>query len=68
MVFGDFFLNRVPTLYLCLKQGIKIGILSLNAVGKSTIFVLNRVRVCGARPQHPTNEYIEYPLGGSAWR
>ena len=43
----------------CPKQGIK------NRVGKSAIFVLNKVRVWGATPRLPTQGYIEYPPGGS---
>ena len=35
-----------------------------NRVGKSAIFVLNRVRVIGALPHLPTKGYIEYPLPG----
>ena len=45
----------------CLKQGIKNRNSVLNRVGKSAIFVLNRVRVWGAAPHLPTQEYIEYP-------
>ena len=33
----------------------------LNRVGKSAIFVSNRVRVSGAVPHLPTEGYIEYP-------
>ena len=36
----------------------------LNGVGKSVIFVLNRVTVWGAGPHLPTQGYIEYPPGG----
>ena len=45
----------------CLKQGIKNRNSVLNRVGKSAIFVLNRVRVWGAGPHLPTQGYIEYP-------
>ena len=44
-----------------LKQGIKNRNSVLNRVGKSAIFVLNRVRVWGAAPHLPTQGYIEYP-------
>ena len=37
----------------------------LNRVGKSAIFVLNRVRVWGAAPHLPTQGYIEYPPGST---
>ena len=46
----------------CLKQGIKNRNSVVNRVGKSTIFVLNRVRVWGAAPHLPTQGYIESPL------
>ena len=49
-----------------LKQGIKNRNSVLNRVGKSAIFVLNRVRVWGAAPHLPTQRYIEYPPGGGA--
>ena len=46
----------------CLKQGIKNWNSVLKWVGKSAIFVLNRVRVWGAAPHLPGNQgYIEYP-------
>ena len=45
---------------LCLKHGIKNRSSVLNKVGKSAIFVLNRVRVWGAGPHLPTKRYIEY--------
>ena len=45
----------------CLKQGIKNRNSVLNRVGKSAIFVLNRVRVWGAVPHLLTQGYIEYP-------
>ena len=48
----------------CLKLGIKSRNSVLNRVGKSAIFVLNRVRVCGAGPRFPTQGYIEYPPRG----
>ena len=48
----------------CLKQGMKNRNSVLNRVGKSTIFVLNRVRVWGAGPHLPTQGYIEYPIEG----
>ena len=44
----------------CLKQGIKNWNSVLNRVGKSAIFVLNRVRVLGAGPHLPSQGYIEY--------
>ena len=51
-VFRDFCLNQGIDLSIfvlnwvkCLKQGIKNRISVLNRVGKSAIFVLNRVRV-----------------------
>ena len=44
-----------------LKKGIKNRNSALNRVGKSAIFVLNRVRVRGAGPHLPTQGYIEYP-------
>ena len=47
----------------CLKQGIKNRNSVLNRVGKSEIFVLNRVRIWGAAPHLPTQGYIEYPPG-----
>ena len=47
----------------CLKRGIKNRNSVLNRVGKSAIFVLNRVRVWGAAPHLPTQGYIEYPPG-----
>ena len=52
--------------YKCLKLGIKNQNSVLNRVGKSAIFVLNRVRVWGAEPHLPTQGYIEYspPLRG----
>ena len=43
-----------------LKKGIKNRNSALNRVGKSAIFVLNRVRVRGAGPHLPTQGYIEY--------
>ena len=47
-----------------LKQGIKNNRNSvLNRVGKSAIFVLNRVRVWGATPHLPTQRFFEYPPG-----
>ena len=45
----------------CLKQGIKNRNSVSNRVGKSAIFVLNRIRVWGAAPHHPIQGYIEYP-------
>ena len=59
------FLNdKQPALmfYECLKMGIKNRNSVLNRVGKSAVFVLNRVRVWGAKPHLPTQGYIEYPL------
>ena len=51
--------------YECLKLGIKNRNSVLNRdVGKSAIFVLNRVRVCGAELHLPTQGYIEYPPSG----
>ena len=47
--------------YECLKLVIKNRNSVLNRVGKSEIFVLNRVRVWGAEPHLPTQGYIEYP-------
>ena len=44
-----------------LKQGIKNRNSVVNRVGKSAIFVLNRVRVWGAATHLPTQGYIEYP-------
>ena len=64
----------------CLKQGIKNRNSVLNRVGKSAIFVLNRVRLWGAAPHLPTQGYVESPSGlpsanfpiftfkNSAWR
>ena len=46
-------------LYECLKLGIKNRNSVFNRVGKSAIFVLNRVRVRGAEPHLPTQGYIE---------
>ena len=43
----------------CLKQGIKKSKFC-QRIGKSAIFVLNRVRVRGAAPHLPTQGYIEY--------
>ena len=54
-----FFLNWVK----CLKRGIKNRNSVLKWVGKSAIFVLNRVRVWGAAPHLPNQGYIEYPPG-----
>ena len=45
----------------CLKQGIKNLNSVIKWVGKSAIFVLNRVRVWGAVPHLPNQGYIEYP-------
>ena len=45
----------------CLKQGIKNRNSVLNRVGKSAIFVLNRVREGGAGPHLATQGYIEFP-------
>ena len=45
----------------CLKQGIKNWNSVLKWIGKSAIFVFNRVRVWGAAPHLPTQGYIEYP-------
>ena len=56
--------------YKCLKLGIKNQNSVLNRVGKSAIFVLNRVRVWGAEPHLPTQGYIEYsppPPGCLEW-
>ena len=55
--------DKQPALmfYECLKLGIKNRNSVLNRVGKSAIFVLNRVRVWGAEPHLPTQGYIEYP-------
>ena len=55
--------DKEPALvfYGCLKLGIKNRNSVLNRVRKSAIFVLNRVRVCGAEPHLPTQGYIEYP-------
>ena len=55
--------DKEPALmfYECLKLGIKNRNFVLNRVGKSAIFVLNRVRVWGAEPHLPTQGYIEYP-------
>ena len=55
------FLHRVWFRVKCLKQGIKNRNSVLKRVRKSPIFVLNRVRVCGAGPLLPTQGYIEYP-------
>ena len=54
--------DREPVLmfYECLKLGIKNRNSVLNRVGKSAIFVVNRVRVWGAEPHLPTQGYIEY--------
>ena len=51
-----------PMFYECLKLGIKNRNSVLNRVGKSAIFVSNRVRVEGLRPHLPTQGYIEYPF------
>ena len=48
----------------CLRLGIKNRNSVLNRVGKSAIFVLNRVRVWGAAPHLPTQGYIELPPPG----
>ena len=48
----------------CLKQGIKNRNSVLKWVGKSAIFVLNRVRVWGAALHLPNQGYIEYPPPG----
>ena len=45
----------------CLKQGIKNRNSVLNRVGKSAIFVLNRVGEGVAGPHLPTQGYIEFP-------
>ena len=45
----------------CLKQGIKKSKFC-QGIGKSAIFVLNRVRVRGTAPHLPTQGYIEYLL------
>ena len=45
----------------CLKPGIKNRNSVSNRVGKSAIFVLNRVRVWGSAPHLPTQGYIEPP-------
>ena len=45
----------------CLTQGIKNRNSVLNRVGKSAIFVLNRIRVWGAAPHLPIQGYIKYP-------
>ena len=61
-VFRDFCLKQgIEFIIFCLKQGIKNRNSVLNRVGKSAIFVLNRVRVWGATPHLPTQGYIEYP-------
>ena len=54
--------DKQPALmfYECLKLGIKNRNSVLNRVGKSAIFVVNRVRVWGAEPHLPTQGYIEY--------
>ena len=49
------------TFSLCFKQGIKNRNSVLNRVRKSAIFVLNRVRVWGARSHLPTQGHIEKP-------
>ena len=49
--------------FRCLKQGIKNRNSVLKRVGKSVLFVLNRVRVRGAWPHLPTQGYNEYPPG-----
>ena len=51
----------VLKLVKCLKLGIKNRNSVLKWVGKSAIFVLNRVRVWGAAPHLPNQGYIEYP-------
>ena len=58
--------DKQPALmfYECLKLGIKNRNSVLSRVGKSAIFVLNRVRVWGAEPHPPTQGYIEYPPPG----
>ena len=55
--------DKEPALmfYGCLKLVIKNRNSVLNRVGKSAIFVLNRVRVRGTEPHLPTQGYIEYP-------
>ena len=60
IVLSIFALNWVK----CLKQGIKNRNSVLKLVGKSAIFVLNRVRVWGATPHLPTQGYIEYSRPG----
>ena len=55
-------LNKKEFRYLLLSYtGYGFGLNVLNRVGKSAIFVLNRVRVWGAGPHLPTQGYIEYP-------
>ena len=56
---------RQPTrmFYECLKQSIKNRNSALNRIGKSAIFVLNRVRVWRVRVHLPIQGYIEYPPG-----
>ena len=56
-------LHKVWFRVKCLKQGFKNRNSVLNRVGKSAIFVLNRVRVWGDTPHLPTQGYIEYPPG-----
>ena len=60
---SNFVLNWVK----CLKQGIKNRNSVLNRVGKSAIFVLNRVRVWGAAPHLPTQGYSEFPPSPGIW-
>ena len=55
--------DKQPALmfYECLKLGIKNWNSVLNRVGKSAIFVLNRVRVWGAEPHLPTQDISSTP-------
>ena len=55
------FTSSMFGLNVLIKQGIKYQNSVLNRVGKSAIFVLNRVRVWGAAPHLPTQGYIKYP-------
>ena len=55
-------LNKKEFWYLLLSYtGYGFGLNVLNRVGKSVIFILNRVRVWGAGPHLPTQGYIKYP-------
>ena len=59
--------DKQPALmfYECLKLGIKNRNSVLNRVGKSAVFVLNRVRVQGAKPHLPHPRIYRVPPRGT---